>query len=158
MPNKKITELPVATSPLAGTELAEIVQGGINKQVAVSEFGTGAVTDKLDALVTFITFTASHSLDSTDLTAVNDGQQYVIRQNSASANNLEIPLNATVAFPVGTIIGIRNINTGVVTITAVIGVTLTGPLNAFKLSNQYDLAYIEKVATNTWVVNGQLTV
>ena len=31
MPNKKITELPVATTP-TGPELVEIVQGGVNKQ------------------------------------------------------------------------------------------------------------------------------
>jgi hypothetical protein len=37
----KITQLPAATVPLAGTEKAEIVQGGVNKQVDVSEFGGG---------------------------------------------------------------------------------------------------------------------
>lgn len=36
MANRKITELPDATVPLAGTELAEVVQGGVNKKVAVS--------------------------------------------------------------------------------------------------------------------------
>jgi hypothetical protein len=41
MPDLKITELPAATLPLAGTEKAEIVQGGVNKQVNVSEFGGG---------------------------------------------------------------------------------------------------------------------
>lgn len=48
----KISELPVATTPLAGTEEQEIVQGGVNKRVAVSFVGgvssvngeTGAVT------------------------------------------------------------------------------------------------------------------
>jgi hypothetical protein len=39
MPDAKITQLPAATLPLAGTEKAEIVQGGVNKQVDVSEFG-----------------------------------------------------------------------------------------------------------------------
>jgi len=45
MANKKITELASATTPLAGTELAEIVQGGVNKKVAVSEFGSGTTPD-----------------------------------------------------------------------------------------------------------------
>lgn len=35
MPNKKITELPTASS-LDGTELYEIVQGGVNKKVTQS--------------------------------------------------------------------------------------------------------------------------
>jgi len=39
MANAKITGLPPATTPLSGTEEAEIVQGGVNKRVAISEFG-----------------------------------------------------------------------------------------------------------------------
>lgn len=38
---KKISELPDATTPLGGTELVEIVQGGSNKKVAASNFGGG---------------------------------------------------------------------------------------------------------------------
>lgn len=41
MADAKISQLPVATTPLAGTELMEIVQGGVNKQVATSEVGGG---------------------------------------------------------------------------------------------------------------------
>lgn len=55
--NKKISELPLATTPLAGTEEQEIVQGGVNKRVAVSEVGgnsgawgsiTGTLSDQTD--------------------------------------------------------------------------------------------------------------
>ncbi len=38
MANTKISELTAATTPLAGTELAVVVQGGTTKQVAVSDF------------------------------------------------------------------------------------------------------------------------
>lgn len=38
---KKITDLDPATTPLVGDELLEIVQGGVNKQVAVSDVGGG---------------------------------------------------------------------------------------------------------------------
>jgi hypothetical protein len=40
MADKKISELVSATTPLAGTEVVEIVQGGSNKKVAVSNFGS----------------------------------------------------------------------------------------------------------------------
>lgn len=36
---KKITDLAAASMPLAGTELVEIVQGGVSKQVAVTNIG-----------------------------------------------------------------------------------------------------------------------
>lgn len=39
--DKKISELPVATVPLSGTEKFEILQGGVNKQVDASDVGGG---------------------------------------------------------------------------------------------------------------------
>ena len=36
MANKKITQLPAATTPLTGTEIIPVVQGGITSQVAIS--------------------------------------------------------------------------------------------------------------------------
>ena len=39
--SKKISELTAATTPLAGTELVEIVQSGTSKKVAVSDIGGG---------------------------------------------------------------------------------------------------------------------
>jgi len=41
MANVKITELDFASTPLAGSELIEIVQGGVNKKVEVNEVGGG---------------------------------------------------------------------------------------------------------------------
>jgi len=39
--SKKISELPSASTPLGGTELVEVVQGGVSKKVAVSNIGGG---------------------------------------------------------------------------------------------------------------------
>jgi hypothetical protein len=41
MANTTITALPAATTPLAGTEVVPIVQGGVTKKVAVSAIGGG---------------------------------------------------------------------------------------------------------------------
>jgi hypothetical protein len=153
-----VLKAPLASPTFTGTPAAPTAAPGTNTtQVATTAFVQTEVATKYDFLVTLRTLTASHTLDATDLASVNAGDQLVIRQNVVSDNNMEIPLNATQAFPIGTIIGVRNINTGVVTITGAIGVTLQAPLSAFKLSNQFDMCYIEKVATNTWTANGQLT-
>jgi len=47
MANVKITELDFASTPLAGSELIEIVQGGVNKKVEVNEVG-GGVTEFIE--------------------------------------------------------------------------------------------------------------
>ena len=39
MANIKVSQLPAASTPLTGTELAMVVQGGVSKQTAVSTFG-----------------------------------------------------------------------------------------------------------------------
>jgi hypothetical protein len=44
MSNVKISALPAATTPLAGTEVVPIVQSGVTAQVAVSNFTTAAAT------------------------------------------------------------------------------------------------------------------
>lgn len=58
MANIKVSQLPAASTPLTGTELAMVVQGGLSKQTAVSTFGaaisytpagTGAVTTTVQA-------------------------------------------------------------------------------------------------------------
>lgn len=50
MANKKITELPAATTPLDGTEKVEIVQAGINKQVDSSELGGGGGSGTVESV------------------------------------------------------------------------------------------------------------
>jgi hypothetical protein len=42
MANVKITDLTAASTPLAGTELFETVQGGDSKKVAASDIGNSA--------------------------------------------------------------------------------------------------------------------
>lgn len=77
---------------------------------------------------------------------LTDNGKYV-RMNVASANTLTVPLNSSVAFPVGTTILIRQVGAGTTTIVATGGVTI----NAATLEmSQYAGASLIKVATNEW--------
>jgi hypothetical protein len=54
MSNKKITQLPVATTPVASTDVLPVVQSGATKQAAINQLGflpagTGAVTTTVQA-------------------------------------------------------------------------------------------------------------
>lgn len=148
--SKKITELPDATTPIAGTELLEIVQGGINKKVAASEVGGGVGDLKLDALSVYRTLTVDHILDATDLASINAGDSLVIEENQAIANDVTVPANATQAFPVGSSMIVMQIGIGLTSIIADVGVTITSSAGHLNSPGQYSPMILIKKATNTW--------
>lgn len=74
----------------------------------------------------------------------------VVNMNKSGAANLTIPTNASVAFPVGTVIGIYNQSADDVTVAGDTGVTLR---NAGTVG-QYAEASLRKRATDEWVLVG----
>jgi hypothetical protein len=74
---------------------------------------------------------------------------------SATAVNLTVPTNASVAFPVGTIIQIRQAGAGQVTVVASGGVTVN-TAETLKLRKQGSTAALVKVDTNAWDLTGDL--
>lgn len=77
--------------------------------------------------------------------------------SSGSGHTYTIPTNASVAFPVGTIMVIRNIGAGNVTVARSGGVTLrrTGlATDANATIAQWGFATLIKDDTNTWVISG----
>ena len=79
----------------------------------------------------------------------------------AGANDFQIPTNASVAFPVGTVINVIQIGAGQTTIKAVTSATTTISSTgvsaiAPKLRVQYSAASCIKVATDTWYVVGDI--
>jgi len=85
----------------------------------------------------------------------------LVTMSVASANNFQIPTNASVAFPVGTVINVIQIGAGQTTIQAVTSGTTTisstgATATAPKLRAQYSAASCIKVATDTWYVVGDI--
>lgn len=74
-----------------------------------------------------------------------------VQVTSSSALNVTIPLNSSVAFPIGTLICVSQMGTGVVTIVGISGVTVEAAFGAATTA-QYDMRVIEQVATNIWRV------
>jgi hypothetical protein len=93
--------------------------------------------------------TASYTLVLTD-----SGK--LIEMNVASANNLTIPTNASVAFPIGTQIIIYQMGTGQTTFVASGGVNLSVTFGRTKTAAQYALATLIKRDTDTWILSGDL--
>jgi hypothetical protein len=76
--------------------------------------------------------------------------------NSGSANNLTVPLNSSVAYPVGTEIQVLQYGAGQTTIVATGGVTLRSKSGQLKIGNQYTGVTLVKVGTNEWYVIGNV--
>ena len=92
---------------------------------------------------------------------LTDNRNTLVTMSVASANDFSIPTNASVAFPIGSVINVIQIGAGQTTIKAVTpgtttisstGATATAP----KLRKQFSSASCIKVATDTWYVVGDI--
>lgn len=135
----------LASAALTGTPTTPTASAGTNTtQVASTAFVQTAV-----ATSTINTQTASYTLVLTDAGKI-------IEMNVATANNLTVPLNSSVAFPIGTTIDIVQYGAGQTTIVATSGVTLRSADGLLNLSKQYSGASLYKRGTDEWVVIGDL--
>ena len=79
-----------------------------------------------------------------------DGTNTLVRMDVAGANNLTVPANATVAFPIGTTITIEQIGAGQTTVVAGGGVTINGSAGNLLSPGQNSPMVLVKTATNEW--------
>lgn len=117
---------------------------------AVNSLYSGLSTSKSDKLITTNRQTSSYTL-------VLGDADYLVEMNSASANNLTVPPNSSVAFSVGTQIVLSQYGAGQTTIVAGSGVTIRSASGKLKLTGQYSGATLIKIATNEWYLFGDLT-
>ncbi len=108
-----------------------------------------------------VTFQDTFTEQTADYTAVlADAYQKVIFMNKATAVAVQIPTNASVAFPVGTVLNVLNKGAGTVTISAVTSGTTTivsaGAVSASPTLGTAKMAACIKVATDTWYVVGAI--
>ena len=88
--------------------------------------------------------TSAYTLDLTDLGRV-------VPVDSASAATVTVPTNASVAFPIGSVVYVYNLGAGAVTLAGSAGVTLRG--NSGTMA-QYKEVSLRKRATDEWVITG----
>jgi hypothetical protein len=81
----------------------------------------------------------------------------VVEMSNASPNTLTIPANASVAFPLRTLITVIQYGAGQTTIAASGGVVLRSLGSALKTSGQYAAVSLYKRGTDEWVVFGSTT-
>ena len=110
-----------------------------------------------NGLVAF-TIGAAQTADYTAVIA--DTYQVLELMNKATAIAYKIPTNASVAFPIGTVLNILNIGAGLCTISAVTSGTTTilsaGAVAAAPTLAQYKSAACIKTGTDAWYVVGAI--
>jgi hypothetical protein len=77
--------------------------------------------------------------------------------SSASAVTVTVPLNASVAFPIGSTIDLEQTGAGQVAVAAEAGVTINKPAgHTAATASQFAVVRLRKVALNTWTLFGEL--
>ena len=80
-----------------------------------------------------------------------------VEMNVATANNLTVPPNSAVAFPVGTIVEVCQVGAGQTTVVAGAGVTVRTP-ETLVVTGQWSTVSLRKRAIDEWVLAGDVEV
>ena len=168
--NKTLTS-PTLTTPALGTPASGVLTNatGLPVSTGISGLGTGiatflatpssanwaaALTDEIGTGNVLLSDMAT-SAQTASYTLVLADKAKVVEMSNASANNLTVPANSDVAFPVGTQIHIVQTGAGQTTVVAAATVTINSA-TTLKLRAQWGAATLIKRATNTWVLVGDL--
>lgn len=140
------TNLGLGTAALLGTSTASTVSTGAATNEAVTP------SAYKDSTPFYVDRAADWTLALTDR---NKDQWF---NNGASALVCTIPLNATVAFAVGDTVPFLRLASGTATIDAATSVTLNGVSGgSCTISTRYQGALLKKIATDSWVVSGDVS-
>lgn len=93
----------------------------------------------------------------TGYTLVLGDRSKLVTLTNASAITLTVPTNATAAIAIGSQILLYQGGAGQVTISAAGGVTIRSNGSKLKLTGQYAVAGLIKIATDEWVAFGNLS-
>lgn len=96
------------------------------------------------------------SLQSADYTLALADAGTIVEMGSSSALTLTVPDDATVAFPVNTVIEVVQTGSGQLTIAGAAGVALRTPASLTARA-QYSSIGLRKRSANVWLVSGDLT-
>jgi hypothetical protein len=143
----------MATTTIFGIDIPDDTDLVKDGAAAIRTVGNG-----FDAAVGQLTLNPKTATYTVVLT---DNRNKLVTMSVAGANDFEIPTNANVAFPIGSVINVIQIGAGQTTIKAVTpgtttisstGATATAP----KLRAQFSAASCIKVGTDTWYVVGDI--
>ena len=141
-----ITTPSLTLSTTTSTVNGRIAWDGTNDKIIVGD-GTLAIE--------FAPSTKLTNAQTASYTTVLADKDKIVEMNVGSANNLTVPLNSSVAYPIGSVINIVQTGSGQTTVVATSGVTVNAT-PGLKLRAQWSSASLIKRGTDTWVLVGDL--
>lgn len=106
-----------------------------------------AFQDLAEQVADYLLFQETATRTTAYTLAIADASR-VVPMNAATAVNLTVPTNASVAFPLGTVIGVYNLASSPVTVVGASGVTVR---NAGDIL-QFQEVSLRKRGTDEWVL------
>lgn len=121
----------------------------------------GTPLDRKVTVQSLVNTLEKNAQTGTTYTFVLSDRAKLVTMSNASTNELTIPTNASVAFPIGTCILVQQLGAGVTTVSGDTGVTVQGggasvSAGSAAFSNRYSLLTCLKVDTDTWVLQGDI--
>jgi hypothetical protein len=144
-------------TPANSISLATVAVGA-----AVTQINSGNITDTRTAVTTNLPAlpnTATNAQTGTTYTTVLSDSAKLVTLSNASPVTVTIPLNSSVAYPVGTEITFARYGVGTVTIQGAGGVTLVSTAATAAqptLRAQYSSATAIQTSTDNWLVVGDI--
>ena len=122
--------------------------------------GALAIRTLAGAIDTSFVGVAINARTATYTAVLADGLNKIVTMDVATANDFLIPTDASVAFPIGTVLNVYQKGVGVTTIKAVTSGTTTvvsaGAVSAAPVLAQFKAASCIKIAANSWIVVGAI--
>lgn len=167
--NGSVTNEKIAEGTLSSTRFADgsiLTAKVADSAITTVKIADGAVTDTklanakadLDTNSKVKAEQANSSINTITANAtlvLTDAGKF-IKINSTSAVTVTIPLNSSVALPVGTEIEFCRYGTGTVTFAGATGVTIVSLDSSKTISDQYCTAALKKLDADEWLLTGSL--
>lgn len=144
----------LTTNQIAGLATTAPAVLATTAVVGISNFAARA--DHQHLLPTGLTpYSVSADKTASSTLALSDAQT-IYPINSATGVNLNIPTNASVALPIGSVVNVLQKGAGRINFQAANGVTVLSPLSQTSSAGQYYNNILSKIATDTWHIDGNL--